>query len=110
MEVSDGERVLTEDAARCDLVVSGNSSAHLSVLKAGVPTAYVAGLDLLSDDYYGFVAQGIVPQSLDPEAVGRFYAEPGWVERFRRFDAAYPDREEECDRAVRVALARLVAG
>jgi hypothetical protein len=105
--VSDGARSIEQDCATCDLVACGSSSAHLSALKLGVPTIYAEGLDEVGDDYYGFVARRIVPR-LSPQtsraSIASFYAEPDWPGRFAYFDAAYPDRQRECDAEVRRAL------
>jgi len=107
VDVSLGEAVLLEDAARCDLVLVGNSSCHLTVLRYGVPTVYVHGLDNVPHDFYRFLSLGIVPEfervaDVSLGAVARFYEDTGWAERFAHFDAGYPgvDRAE----AVRVAV------
>jgi hypothetical protein len=67
----------------------------------------------MGDDYYGFARDGIVaraaPGSIDPAAIARFYRDPQWPARFARFDAGYPDRQPDCDRAVREALRALLA-
>jgi hypothetical protein len=110
IEVSDDGRSLVDDVTACDLVVAGNSSAHLTVLKLGVPTACVDALDDMGHDYYRFVAEGIVPEvhgGLDPARLVAFYEDPGWAARFARFDASYPDRQPECDRDVAAALRAL---
>jgi hypothetical protein len=114
VEVSEGKRPLTEDADGCDLIVAGNTSAHLTALKWGVPTVYLPGLDEAGEDYYGFVERGVVPafpspEALDVDAIARFYDAPDWAVRFARFDAGYPDRQAACDEAVREALTRLIA-
>lgn len=112
--VSDGARSIAEDCDACDLVAAGSSSAHLSALKLGVPTIYVPGLDEVPDDYYGFVARGVVPrlapgEPLDGARLAQFYEAPAWGGAFASFDAAYPDRQDECDDEVRRALRSLVA-
>ncbi len=114
VEVSDATRPLEDDAARCELVAAGNSSAHLTALKLGVPSVYVGALDEVPDDYYGFVAARLLPSlSAEPRPtpgqIAAFYEDPGWARRFARFDAAYPDRQGECDREVRAALLELIA-
>lgn len=112
VRVSDGDRTLVADAEACDLVAAGNSSAHLSVLKLGVPTLYVPELDELEPDYYRFVAEGIVAPKptgpLDLEQIATFYEGPGWMARFARFDAGYPDSQARCDNEVATELRRLV--
>lgn len=113
--VSDGARAIEEDALACDLVVAGSSSVHLTVLKLGVPSLYVRGLDEVPDDYYGFAAQGIVADARlealpGRDAIAATFDDPAWPARFARFDAAYPDRQAACDADVARALARLVEG
>ena len=97
VEVSDGDRVLLEDAERCDLVLAGNSSCHLSVLKFGVPTLYMRGLDAEPYDFYKFIELGIIPEAspddLDTGRIAAFYEDPEWTARFARFDASYPDKD-----------------
>jgi hypothetical protein len=110
--VSDGERALEDDASDCELVACGNSSAHLSVLKLGVPTIYVRGLDEVDDDYYRFVEHGITWRLPDAggtrDAIAAFYEDPRWPTRFAGFDAGYPDRQADCDRTVASALRDLI--
>jgi len=112
--VSEGERVLLEDAARCDLVVAGNSSCHLSVLKHGIPALYLPGLDDVPHDFYrmldlGILAQAPSPAAADPAAIADFYDDPAWAERFRRFDAAYPGNDAALAEAAAAALRELVS-
>lgn len=112
VRVSMGQNTLVDDVAGCQLVVAGNTSAHLTVLKAGIPTVYLPGVDEIGEDYYGFVRDGIVAAandgSIDIAEIRRFYDDPGWPARFARFDAGYPDRQAACDRAVVEALRGLV--
>lgn len=114
VELSLGEHVLNADAARCDLVVVGGSSCHLSVLKHGVPTLSVPELDDVPVDFYRFIGRGIVlhvddSTQLTLEEVAAFYSNPDWVARFHVFDAAYPAQQESCDNAVRLAIQEFVS-
>lgn len=111
VEVSLGETVLTDEAARCDLVLVGNSSAHLTLLRFGVPTACLAGMDLVPHDFYRFLRQRIVPElqrieELDRAAIAAFYEDPAWAERFRDFDASY--QREGCAQRVRQAMLEIL--
>jgi hypothetical protein len=77
----------------CNLDNSGNSSVHLEVLKQGVPTIHIAGLDQVDDDYLGFVDRKVVfkldrLEDLNLDSLAAFYSE-GWTERFRLFDPSY---------------------
>lgn len=109
--VSYGESLLLDDASRCDLVIAGNSSCHLTLLKFGVPTAYVRGLDAVPHDFYRFLRHRIVPDceraaDLDPARVADFYDDPAWPARFAFFDASYLAGDR--DAAVRDAITALV--
>lgn len=111
VHVSLGERPLAEDVLDCDLVLAGNTSAHLTVLKLGVPTAYVQELDEVGADYYGFVRDRIVApvdaRAIALPVIARFYSDPEWPSRFARYDAGYPDSQRACDEAVIRALHEL---
>jgi len=85
---------LIECAKSCDLVVCGNSSAVLEVLKAGVPVAYNGSLDRAPDDYCGFVSAGLIPRCPDdlealPRALVDFYRQENWIIKMRYFDDSY---------------------
>ncbi len=80
-----------EDANRffgdVDVVLVPNSGVAVEALHHGCPTFYLPGADPFPDDYYGFVAEGILPVfSLgaldDPTAF--FDAE--WQKRFTEYD------------------------
>ncbi len=115
--VSDGATILTDDAGPCDLVIAGSSSCHLTLLRYGVPTAVVRGLDAMPHDFYRFVESRIVPElspdSPDLAGIGAFYADPSWRTRFRGFDATYPTTDggdpDDPAPALRAALAELLA-
>ena len=113
VEISWARSVLLEDAAVCDLVVAGNSSCHLTVLKYGVPTLYVRGLDSVPHDFYRFLESRIVAgvervEDIDLDAVAAFYADPAWGERFTDFDGSYPGRDlgPEVGAALRAIVGR----
>lgn len=109
--VSYGEAVLLDDAARCDLVIAANSSCHLTLLKFGVPTAYLRHLDAVPHDFYRFLRHRIVPDcervgDIDLGRVAAFYEDPDWAARFAFFDASYLAGDR--DGAVRAAITALV--
>ena len=114
LEISTGDSVLLADAERCDVVLTGNSSCHLSLLKYGVPTVYNRQLDTVPHDFYRFIAERMVLEvpelsALDPSAVADFYDDPGWAARFAFFDASYGRAQSELDAAVTEAV-RALAG
>lgn len=60
----------------------------VDAVTAGVPSAYVVGLDHGSADLHGFVAAGLIYCSeANPnfDELLRFYQKPGWHEVLRRF-------------------------
>lgn len=87
-----GERI--EDfAARLDCALFGNTGSQLDILKAGCPIAYVDGLDTLGYDDMGLVRYGIIPElsseSRDMLILNQHYADAGWADKFRVYDAMY---------------------
>jgi hypothetical protein len=114
VDISFGDGSLVADAERCDLIAAANTSAHLTILKLGVPSVYVPGLDDVGDDYYGFVRERVVATAaidgaVDTRSIARFYDDPAWAVRFGRFDAGYLDRQEACDRAVVAGMRALLS-
>ncbi len=77
-----------DDLKGLDLVFGGNSSVLIDSITAGIPSAYVDGLDHSSPDLHRFVAAGLIYQSEvnpDLEEVRRFYQQPGWCQILRTF-------------------------
>jgi hypothetical protein len=77
-----------DDLKGLDVVFGGNSSVLIDSVTAGVPSAYVDGLDHGPPDLHRFVAAGLIYQSaVDPDldAIMRFYQQPGWNETLRTF-------------------------
>lgn len=85
---------LATEAGDWDFAIVGNSSSHLELLAAGVPTVYL-DIDGLDDDLFEFVGQGLVPGisggSLDPKHLAArmtsVYARDRWAEIYARYDA-----------------------
>ena len=66
----------------------GNSSVLIEAVTAGIPSAYVDGLDHGSADLHEFVAAGLIYRSeVDPnlDELVRFYERPDWCQTLRRF-------------------------
>jgi hypothetical protein len=109
LEVSEGTEILLKDAEQCDLVVAGNTSCHLTLLKYGVPTVYLHGMDAVPHDFYRFIQHRIIPAIQEPDAlsisaVRDFYEAPDWRERFRFFDPSYAADQAALDRDVGRAI------
>lgn len=72
------------------LALVPSSGVAIELMHSGCPTFYVPGLDRLSDDYYGFVRQGVLPlfdvkYLEDKGKVAEFYDEQ-WLEKFSLHD------------------------
>ena len=86
---------LADDIDRCDIVIVGNSTATIEVLRGGRPVLYDRRIDRLPYDYNGYVGQNLilpVPSSLDAtifDRVERFYGSAAWLETMRYFDCGY---------------------
>lgn len=85
---------MEHDLHRCDMVIIGNSSAVLQVLKYGVPCLYTPQLEHSPEDFMGFVRGRIVPTygsaaDLNAEAIRAFYTQEEWVRRFAEYDHRY---------------------
>ena len=83
-----GEASAVEDTKGLDVVFGGNSSVLIDAVTAGVPSAYVDDLDHGSRDLHGLVAAGLMYRTTpDPDfdQLLRFYQQPEWKQRLRRF-------------------------
>ncbi len=85
---------LSNDIAKCNLVICGNTSAVIEILKGGCPVIYDGRLDQITYDYNGFVDKGLVlavdtinEQTLSK--VSRFYNRPVWEKVMQCHDASY---------------------
>ena len=109
VELSSREKTLWEDADACDVVIGGNSSFHLSVLKYGVPTLYYNDLDYVDYDDYNFVKNNICYEitsirDLNFQKAAEFYADPDWKKRFSYLDAGYGRDQEKINAETRSAI------
>jgi hypothetical protein len=100
VRMSEPRTSLLEDAEQCDLIIGGNSSFHLSVLKYGVPCLYWDDLDYIDADYYGFVSEKILYEIKNPAIINfsdvyEFYDRKSWALNFAKFDASYQQSIDE---------------
>jgi hypothetical protein len=105
---------IVEDIRRCDLVIAGNSSAHVDAVATGVRSIFARGLDGAPDDVLGLVRDGVVfptnePSSLDLDEVVRFYAHSAWLTGLRRHINIDQD-DDAVAAATRAAFRELGAG
>ncbi len=92
--ISTAETLAIDDIKSCDLIITGNSSVHLTILKYGKPTLYVKGVDAVPHDFYRFVEKGIIPYLEDLsfyrlDDMLQFYS-GSWTKKFEYFDSSYP--------------------
>jgi hypothetical protein len=78
------------DVEASDVVLGGNSSVLVDAVTAGRPSGYVPGLDHGSADLHSFVARGLIytiddDLGFDPDAMLRFYQQPGWLNVLKLF-------------------------
>jgi hypothetical protein len=97
---------LWEDTDECDIIVGGNSSFHLSVLRYGKPTVFYDRLDCIQYDDYGFIKNNICYECEDMSGlnftdIAHYYDHKEWVMRFQYFDASYGKDEASLNTAIR---------
>ena len=103
---------IAEDLAECDLVIVGNSTVTLEVLKGGIPCVYVDHLENVDFDYNGFVESRLIPywkqgQALEIAEIKSFYSD-GWNSIFKQYDAYYlSDKKAESE--VGISLQKLLS-
>jgi len=105
---------LEADVSSCDVIIVGNSSVLVDVLRLGRPAVYLRNLDAVPDDYYKFVRNSVVPaldslDQLDLSFLQIFY-QKDWMIRFQYYDAGYLKEEalirQEVQDAVREIIRR----
>lgn len=77
---------------QCDIVLVPNSGVAIEALHHGRPTFHLTGTDDVADDYYGFVASGVVPRFdratlRSRDTVLAAFRADEWGDRFARYDA-----------------------
>jgi hypothetical protein len=95
---------VSDDLEASDIVLAGNSSALVEAVTSGRPSGYAPGLDYGSPDLHAFVARGLIyaiddDLSFDPDAMLRFYQQPGWIDTLRFFANIDEDAESVAARA-----------
>ncbi|MDT7542051.1 MAG: hypothetical protein QOE33_1955 [Acidobacteriota bacterium] len=78
------------DMEATDIVLAGNSSVLVDAVTAGLPCAYVRGIDHGPPDLHAFVARGLIyPMNddleFDPTAMFSFYQRRDWADVLRLF-------------------------
>jgi hypothetical protein len=96
-----------DDMRDLHVMFGGNSSVLSEAVTAGIPSAYVAGLDHGPADLHRFVAARLVPESdvePDLDQILRFYDRPDWPETLRRFANIDEDEAMVMRNAVNVII------
>jgi hypothetical protein len=99
--------------ANVDVVLVPNSGVTIAALHFGCPTYFTPGLDSLPEDYYGFVAQGILPVYrpeifADCDALLSFF-DDGWLSRFSDLDETVNTPVATAQKNVELAFLKLLA-
>lgn len=115
IQVSVKDETIQDFARQCELVIAGNTSAILEILKSGCPVIYLATLDALGDDVYGFVEKGIVPGFSDVKDISiedglKIYGEKGWANSMAYFDPSYGKERQKIDDKMREAILAVLDG
>ncbi|WP_214567798.1 hypothetical protein [Aliiroseovarius lamellibrachiae] len=97
-----------------DVCIVSNSGVALELLRAGCPTFFWDQGDLSTRDYYGFVAEKILPVFdmewlADPKSAVAFF-DVNWVSRMASFDSAVETDPTVLELNLRQALAEFEIG
>lgn len=104
---------LRMDIKKCDLVVCGNTSAVIEILKGGCPVVYDAKLDYFSYDIHGFVDSGLILPIEDIDkrmlnSVIKFYKRSEWEKVMQFYDASYFNDEKKLLRDAKKKLKQVL--
>lgn len=95
-----------------DVVLVPNSGVTIEALHRGCPTFFTPGADDIPDDYYGFVANGIVPEFraelLDDRDAMLAFFDNAWKIRFGEQDETVHTPLEAARKTVSEAFMRLM--
>jgi hypothetical protein len=104
--------IAEETAKLCDLIIAGNSSVYVEVLKCGKPSVYWNKLDFIGYDFYHLLKNQIVYEltdikKIDIESIASFYNE-NWAKRFEKVDFLFRKKEEEINKTLLSSFNRLL--
>ena len=91
IKVSYANEVATEDVKKCDLVIAGNSSVHLTVLKFKTPSLYYNEIDHVPNDFYYFIKNGLTyhlttADDINLEKIQSFYDNNWYQSIYLKYD------------------------
>ena len=112
-EIIDSGTTTLEIARKVDLCIVANSGVGLEYLHEGCPTFDLAPSDPVLDDYYGFVAAGLLTRFdmglLDqPSRISAAF-DLEWQERFAQFDPTLTQSVADLESHVRAEVLALLA-
>lgn len=112
VDISMANQLATYDLKKCDFIIAGNSSVHLTSLTYGVPSIYIKGIDIVPHDFYLFVKLGIIPyfesanETLLSE-VNNFY-QGDWSDRFKFFNSSYSENNDKISVSIKHVLEKAI--
>jgi hypothetical protein len=100
IEISYSKTNAVNDLKKCDFMVAGNSSVHLTALKFSVPSIYFNKMDFMPPDFYLFVKNGLIynmnsMDEFDIEKVSSFYEKSNWKNIYADYDVSPKEFEEK---------------
>ena len=106
VQLSPREESVQKFADGCDVILAGNTSAVLDILKCGCPVLYVPSLDDYGRDIYGFVSKMLVLgfdtfDEISVEKTRDFYTDSEWKSRMVYFDSSYGKDRHLIDEAIK---------
>ena len=106
-----GENI-QEFAKKCDLVITGNTSAILEILKTGTPVIHLNNIDV-GNDWYGF-SKKIIPSfentsTISLQVARSNYKTSRWAKEFSHFDSSYKKDRNKIDIELKKKLKDLLA-
>jgi hypothetical protein len=81
--------IVDDDSFFCkiDIAIVANTGMSIDCLHKGVPTFYHGALDNFSDDYYGFVRDGLLPRYTSINKLDLSFFCGTWLNLFSGFDS-----------------------
>jgi hypothetical protein len=111
IEVSEA-RPLSDDIARTDIAICGNSTVAVEILRGGRPVLYDHRLDDMAFDYNGYSGRGLLlsyPTLFDDKIFDkllRHYGSADWAEKMRYYDSSYQADEQKIMQGFSAAVLR----
>ncbi len=92
--ISSSYETVQDFANNCDLIVAGNTSAILDILKIGCPVIYLDSMDTFGTDVYGFSDMRLIPEfkainDISLDLCNIVYLDRNWPTVMSYFDSSY---------------------